>query len=108
MTAAETLMPRAYGQERYGEVGLLAIRGLLVSTVLLLPPIAFLCTGMEWLFQRLGQDPEASKLASEWIRIYSLAIPSFLLFRVVEAFLNAQHVVLFGSLLHVLSFIQFC
>jgi MATE family multidrug resistance protein len=100
LTAAETLMPRAYGQERYREVGLLAIRGLIVSTVLLLPPIVFLCTGMEWLFQRLGQDPEASKLASEWIRIYLIAIPSFLMFRVVQAFLNAQHVVLplvFGS-----------
>ena len=38
LTAAETLMPRAYGQERYNELGLLAIRGFIVSTVLLLPP----------------------------------------------------------------------
>ena len=100
LTAAETLMPRAYGGERYARVGHLAVQGFVVCAVLLLLPIIPLCTCMEWIFRSLGQDPQVSKLASQWIRIYLLAVPSMLIFRVTQAFCNSQHVVLplvFGS-----------
>ena len=36
LTAADTLMPRAYGTGNYKEVGLLAIRGAMICTMLLL------------------------------------------------------------------------
>lgn len=100
LTAAETLMPRAFGQENYLLLAQLAIQGFIVSLSLLLPPMMFLCSGMEFLLQRLGQDSEISQLASEWIRVYLWAVPPFLLFRVVQTFLSAQHVVMplvFGS-----------
>ena len=94
LTAAETLMPRAVGSQHYTRVGHLAVQGFVVCLVLLLVPIVPLLGGMDWIFGKLGQDAQASQLASQWIRIYLLAIPSILMFRVVQAFLNAQHVVL--------------
>ncbi|KAI2504544.1 MatE-like protein [Fragilaria crotonensis] len=94
LTAADTLMPRAFGAGSYEEVGRLAIRGVAMCTVLLLPPIIPLLTTMDWIFNQLGQDPIASKLASQWIRVYLLGVPAMLAFRVVQSFLNAQHVVM--------------
>lgn len=94
LTAAETRMPRAYGTGHYRQVGVLAIQACFVCIVMLIVPVLILLTCMEIIFATLGQDPEASKLAIEWIRIYMLAIPFSLLFRVIQAFLNAQHVVL--------------
>lgn len=94
LTAADTLMPRAYGSERYEEVGRLAIRGFVMCSLLLVAPVVPLCTVMEWIFDQLGQDQYASHLASEWIKIYLIGVPAMLLFRVVQSFLNAQHQVM--------------
>jgi multidrug resistance protein, MATE family len=94
LTAADTLMPRAYGHGQYAEVGRLAIRGLVMCSILLIPPLIPLCFSMNWVFGKLGQDATASQLASDWIRVYLLGIPAMLLFRVVQSFLNAQHSVM--------------
>ena len=91
LTAADTLMPRAYASGNYEEVGRIAIRGFMMCTLLLLIPIVPLCTIIEWIFEKLGQDIVASSLASQWIRIYLIGIPATLLFRVIQSFLNAQH-----------------
>jgi MATE family multidrug resistance protein len=91
LTAADTLMPRAYGTGHYDELGRLAIRGFIMCGLLLLAPIIPLCTIMEWVFDQLGQDEHASHLASEWIRVYLIGVPAMLLFRVIQSFLNAQH-----------------
>lgn len=94
LTAADTLMPRAFGLGRYEEVGRLAVRGFVMCVILLIPPIIPLCTSMDWVFETLGQDPVASELASKWIRVYLLGVPAMLFFRVAQSFLNAQHVVM--------------
>ena len=94
LTAADTLMPRAFGAGSYNEVGRLAIRGVAMCVLLLIPPLVPLFTTMEWTFNQLGQDPVASKLASQWIRVYLLGVPAMLAFRVAQSFLNAQHVVM--------------
>ena len=94
LTAADTLMPRAFGAGAYNEVGRLAIRGFAMCVLLLIPPIIPLFTTMDWIFNQLGQDPVASKLASQWIRVYLLGVPAMLAFRVAQSFLNAQHVVI--------------
>ena len=91
LTAADTLMPRAYGSHRYDELGRLAIRSVVVCSLLLLVPVVPLCTVMEWIFDQLGQDDFASHLAAQWIKIYLIGVPSMLLFRVAQSFLNAQH-----------------
>lgn len=94
LSAADTLMPRAYGHGRYAELGRLAIRGFVMCSILLIPPLIPLCFSMNWVFGKLGQDANASLLASDWIRLYLLGIPAMLLFRVVQSFLNAQHSVM--------------
>lgn len=93
MTAADTLMPRAYGSQRYDEVARLAVRALVVVTLLLLPPIVPLCQFTEWILVNWGrQDVEASRLAQEWVRYYFIGVPPNVLFRVAMRFLLAQHV----------------
>ena len=94
LTAADTLMPRAYGEGQYSEVGHLAIRGFVVCFFLLIPPLIPLCFYMDWVYDMLGQNKLASQLASEWIRVYLLGVPAMLLFRVLQSFLNAQHSVM--------------
>ena len=91
LSAADTLMPRAYGVGRYAEVGRLAVRGSLVCVILLLPPMLPLCFMADSILVALGQDPEASLLAQEWIRVYFLGVPPNLVFRVLLRFLLAQH-----------------
>lgn len=91
LSAADTLMPRAFGSKRYDEIGRLAIRSVVVCFVLLLVPLVPLCTVMDWLLVNLGQDPVASSIASDWIRIYLLGAPANLIFRVIQRFLVAQH-----------------
>eukprot|EP00978_Attheya_sp_CCMP212_P013660 scaffold34316_cov40-Attheya_sp.AAC.1 len=93
LTATETLMPRAFGMGDYAEVGLIAVRGFVVCTLLLAIPLIPLITCMDSILMALGQDPTASKLASDWIRIYLLGLPATLLFRVIQRFLAAQNVV---------------
>lgn len=94
LSALDTLMPRAYGIGHYSEVGKLAIRGFLVCTLVLLIPIIPLLTSVESIFDALGQDPIASSLASEWIKIYFLGVPFVLLFRVIQRFLASQQIVM--------------
>lgn len=91
LTAADTLMPRAFAAGRYPEVGRLAIRGFVMCSFLLVLPILPLCTIMERIFDVLGQDPTAASLASKWIRVYLLGVPAMLLFRCIQSFLVAQH-----------------
>lgn len=91
LTAADTLMPRAFGSGNYREVGLLAIRGIFVCVLLLTPPVIILCTSIDKILIGLGQDPVASTLAAQWIRYYLLGIPPNLAFRVMQRFLVSQH-----------------
>jgi hypothetical protein len=91
LTAADTLMPRAYSVGDYPEIGRLAVRGLIMCSFLLSIPVVPLCTIMEQVFDKLGQEEEASHLASQWIKVYLMGVPAMLLFRVLQSFLNAQH-----------------
>ena len=91
LTAADTLMPRAYGTHRYDEVARLAFRGLLVSTAGLLPPMIPLGCYADALLIALGQDPAASQLAQQWIRWYFLGVPPNVVYRVAMRVLLAQH-----------------
>ena len=63
----------------------------LLCTLLLIPPIIPLCTITERIFDWLGQDPDAAKLAGDWIPVYLLGAPAVLLFQVIQRFLVAQH-----------------
>jgi MATE family multidrug resistance protein len=102
LSAADTLMPRAFGTKHYEQVGILTIQSFVVCFLALLLPVIPLLTSMDWIFEKLGQDPIASDLAASWLRIYVLGVPFVLLFRVLQRFLACQHVVwpmMYGSLL---------
>jgi MatE len=91
LSAADTLMPRAYSVKQFAEVGRLAIRGAVVGVALLLRSVVPLLLYREQILIGLGQDPAASALAGDWIRIYFFGVPPNLLFRVLMRFLVAQH-----------------
>ena len=61
---------------------------LLIPVVLLSYP-----TAMNWIFDKLGQDPDVASLAASWLNIYVVGVPFVLLFRVLQRFLSCQHVV---------------
>lgn len=93
LSAADTLMPRAFGTKRYDQVGILTIQSFVVCFLVLFIPIVPLLAAVDWIFQKLGQDPIAANLAAQWIRVYILGVPFVLLFRVIQRFLASQHVV---------------
>ena len=90
LTAADTLMPRAFAAQQYTEVARLTIRSLCLGTVLLIIPIVPLSLFLSRILQALGQDREASHLAQAWIRVYFLGALPNLGFRVIMRFLLAQ------------------
>lgn len=83
-------LPRAYGAKQYAELARLAIRAICVGCLLLAMPILPLCLYSATLLQTLGQNPEASQLAQDWICWYFVGVPANLAFRVCMRFLLAQ------------------
>ena len=94
LSALDTLMPRAFGVGRYEEVGKLAIRGFAVCLAVLFIPVLVLSTSVDPILDALGQDPIASEMAAEWLRIYFLGLPFVLLYRVIQRFLASQQMVM--------------
>ena len=37
-------------------------------------------TAMNWIFDKLGQDPDVASLAASWLNIYVVGVPFVLLF----------------------------
>lgn len=93
LSAANTLMPQAFGSRNYEQVGILAIQSFVACLLVLFVPIAILTTCMDWVFSLLGQDPDAADLAVSWLRIYVIGVPFVLLIRVLQYFLSSQHLV---------------
>lgn len=93
LSASDTFSPQAYGAGNYGEIGNLAIRGYVVTLVLLLP-FAVLMWNSEDLLVFFGQDAHVSYLATWWIRHFLIAIPFMLLTNVIQRFLTSQEVVM--------------
>jgi MATE family multidrug resistance protein len=91
LTACDTLMPRAFANQQYAEVVRLAIRALVVCTLLLLPPMVPLCCCADTLLIWLNQDVQASRLAQTWIQYYFIGVFPNLIFRVALRFVLAQN-----------------
>ena len=91
-SASDTLAPQAFGVGDYNEVGLIAVRGIFASLILVIPINIFLVTCMEDLLVAAGQDPEAAFHASQWYSIFVWAVPFFVIYDSVWKFLSAQHV----------------
>jgi MATE family multidrug resistance protein len=90
LTAADTLMPRAFGAKQYKEVARLSVRAFCMGCFLLAIPIVPLCFFSSWILKSLGQNSRASDLAQDWIRVYFWGALPNLAFRVLMRFLLAQ------------------
>ena len=93
-SAADTLSPQAFGIGNYREVGLIAIRGLVIGFACLIPINFVMFFGIEDWLLAAGQDPEAASLASQWYHIFMWALPFYALFNVLWKFLSSQQVML--------------
>lgn len=91
-SAADTLAPQAFGAGDYREVGLIAIRGVFASFVLVVPVNILLILYLDQILIAAGQDPEAAFHAAEWYRIFVWALPFFVIYDAIWKFLSAQHV----------------
>lgn len=91
LSAFDTLAPQAFGAKRFGDVGILAQRGLLVSLAVMgltLP----LWLASESLLASVGQPPLVCKYAAQFLKFYTLGIPAFAVVRSQAKFLNAQNI----------------
>jgi len=94
LTACETLQPRSFGLKEYRDVGLTAVRAFVFCAMMLTPPVLILYDYLYEILLFLGQDPTAARLASSWIKIYLMGVPSIVTFRVLQRFLASQNIVL--------------
>ena len=92
LTAADTLMPRAYAARQYKQVGVLVARTLLVCTILLFGPMIVLSQNhvTMWLLQILGTEQDVATLAANCMRWYIVGIPATTIFRTLQRFCIAQ------------------
>ena len=90
LSASDTLSPQAFGTRDFREVGLLAIRGAVSCSAILLPINIFLVLFLESGLIALGQDPLAASHAMAWYRIFALSLPFNVVAQVMWKFLSAQ------------------
>ncbi|CAJ1962121.1 unnamed protein product [Cylindrotheca closterium] len=91
-SASDTLGPQAFGNGDFREVGLIAIRGLVCASALVIPINLVLVNYLEDVLLFLGQDEEAVVLAVAWYNIYVLSFPFCIVYNVIWKFLSAQHI----------------
>lgn len=93
-SASDTLSPQAFGSGNYREVGVIALRAFIGSLALVLPICSVLVFCMDDLLVAMGEDPEASRHAADWYRVYAIALPFFALYMAIWKFLSAQNVMM--------------
>jgi MATE family multidrug resistance protein len=91
-SAADTLAPQAFGAGNYPEVGIVSLRSLVGSLVVILPAGILLGVYMTDVLISLGEDPVASVHATQWYRIFVVALPFYGLYMALWKFLSAQNV----------------
>jgi len=94
LNASDTLSPQAYAAGNYRQVGILAIRGFLISLIVFILPInTFFVYHLDTLFEgALGQDKVVAEHAASWYRVFVLSLPMGALFWTAWKFLAAQAV----------------
>lgn len=93
-SASDTLSPQAFGAGNYREVGLIAMRGFAAGMAIVIPVNFLLVFFMEAILIYVGEEAEASRLATQWYRVYTLAIPFYALYTVTWKFLSSQEIMM--------------
>lgn len=88
--ALDTLCPQAFSSSRPKDTSLYAIRTYIICLVVAIPQCIFFYHS-EWILRDgLRQDPAVAKLAAQYLRIMSLAIPGYAGFECIRRWLQAQ------------------
>jgi MATE family multidrug resistance protein len=93
LSACDSLLPQAFAAGRRSEVGLIAVRGFVVTLVLVCALLVPLLGHAEALLLALGQPAEPVRLTGRFLRIYQWAFPGVCVFESIVRFLRAQEVV---------------
>ena len=93
MTALDTLGSQAYGAGMYARVGVLAQRGLAISTVMTVPVAAVWWWATGPILVLIGIEPEIVGLAVSFTRWYILALWPQIACWIVNKFLSMQNIV---------------
>jgi hypothetical protein len=91
-SAADTLGPQAYCAKNYNQLGLLAIRGVLASIIVLTPINIPLLTSFDSIMVFVGENPDAASHAQDYYRIFVYALPWYSIYNVTWKFLSAQEI----------------
>lgn len=92
LSAADTLLPRAYAAKRYPLLGILMVRSVIICTLFLLGPMVLL-SQPHWtstMLVRWGTEPQVALYASRWMRVYIVGIPATTIFRAIQRYCVAQ------------------
>ncbi|GAA5984384.1 hypothetical protein JCM10908_003328 [Rhodotorula pacifica] len=88
--ALDTLCPQAFSSSRPKDTSLYAIRTFIICLAIALPQIIFFYNA-EWILRDgLRQDPAVAKLAAQYLRIMSFALPGYSGFECIRRWLQAQ------------------
>lgn len=88
--ALDTLCPQAFSSSRPKDTSMYAIRTYLICLAVAIPQCIFFHNS-EWILRDgLRQDPAVAKLAAQYLRIMSLAIPGYAGFECIRRWLQAQ------------------
>lgn len=92
ISASDTLSPQAFGSGNMREVGLIAIRSMFTS-ILLLPIQAITMICMKPALLWWGEDAESTNMALHWYSIYIFSLPCCVAYLVIMRFLVAQEII---------------
>ena len=87
----DTLLPVAYGAEKWSEVGDTTVRGALLTLfgfLLLLPVWLY----GELIFRALGMAPESAQYGGEYLQVFVFATLLLFAYETVRRFLACQHI----------------
>ena len=90
--AIDTLSPQAMGKGDYSQVGFLAVRGVVVSIIILIPINAVLILKLESILVAFGEDPQAAHYANQWYNVFVASIPFSILYQSLCKFLTVQRI----------------
>jgi Na+-driven multidrug efflux pump len=91
-SAADTLGPQSFGKGDKKELGLIAIRGFVFASNILLPINVVLVLYLKEILIALGQDEDAATHALDWYRIFVWSLPFCVAYNSIWKFLSAQHI----------------
>jgi MATE family multidrug resistance protein len=93
-SASDTLGPQSFALGNHRQVGLLAVRGVLVSIVVLLPINVVLVRSFGWVMITVFRQPneDVAYCGQQYYRVFAVSLPFYIVYNATWKFLSAQGV----------------